>query len=186
MKLIFIIYILLFCSSTILPQSVSIGFKLESLGYFYKNTVQNTSELSILPIPLSGYVKASIVLYDKYEIELKGGAQLDEIFSGFEYALVFKYNLWESIFPLISYLKHFNAGDSRTGNGIYNNRIEFLGTGIEVRMTKVFGIDLIYYIPIGEKGLEYSIDINLINYGIITTSQMDSMIKLGFIFNINL
>lgn len=183
-----ILYLFLLSSSISLAQSVSLGFKLESLGYFYKNNVNNISELSIIPIPISGYVKASIVLYDKYEIELKGGVQLDEKFAGPEYAIVLKYKLWRNIFPLITYLKHFNAGDSRTGGGTYSNKIEFLGAGMEARLTKVFGVDLIYFIPIGGKELEYLIDINSVDLSLekITTTKMVSMIKLGFIFNINL
>ena len=182
-----IILLLLFLSSSqTLSQKVSLGVKLESFGYFIQNTVQNTSELSIIPVPLSGYVKASISLYDKYEVEIKGGVQLGEIFAGPEYALAVKYNLWENILPLITYLKHFNAGDSRTFGGIYNNEIEFIGIGMEAKLTKLFGLDLIFYIPIGEKGLEYSLDFYSTDIRKVTTSRMGTMLKLGFVFNIHL
>ncbi len=182
-KILLIIFIVL--SSTSFAQSVHVGIELESLGYSNRNIIKNISEEYITLIPLSGYLKGSITFYDKYEIELKYGAQLGEIFAGLEYALELKYNALWNLFPMISYMKHFNAGDSRTGSGIYNSRIEFLGLGIEAKITKLFGIDLLYYKAIGGKGLEYSIYSGP-SSNKVTTSEMESMIKLGFIFNIKL
>lgn len=176
-----IFLLVLFSSSVNLAQSVSIGAKLESIYYFYKNTINNSTDEWMLPIPISGYLKVSVLFNNKYEVELKGGAQLGEIFFGPEYALTIKYNLLGDIFPLLTYLNHHNSGDSRTGRGTYNIKIEFIGAGVEAKLTKIFGLDLIYYLPIGKKDLEYDL------YSVPkTTSKMESMIKLGFIFNINL
>jgi hypothetical protein len=108
-----------------------------------------------MPIPLySGYLKAGILIYDKYEIELKGGLQLIDPFVGGEYAFLFKYNIVEKIFPLVTYLNHFNGGDSRVTNGTYGNRMDFIGIGAEAKITKLFSLDLIFYAPIGHKDLE--------------------------------
>ncbi len=179
-------FLILFISSTALAQSVNLGFKLESLYYSYKITKTNYTEESIIPIPLSGYIKLSVLFNDKYEVELKGGVQLEESFVGPEYALIFKYQLFKNIFPLFTYLNHSNKGDSRTGNGTYSNNFQFIGIGIEARLSKIFGVDLTYYMPFGEKGLGYSLDFSSNNYRRITTSEIESVIKLGFIFNINL
>ncbi len=176
-----IFFITLFSSSINLAQSFNIGLKLESIYYSCKNTDSNSIAEWMLPIPISGYLKFSLLIDAKYEVELKGGAQLGEIFCGPEYSLSLKYQLFNNLFPLLTYLNHSNKGDSRTGSGTISDKIEFIGAGVEVKLTKVFGMDLIYYKPIKEKALEYSIHINP-----GTTSIMKSLIKLGFIFNINL
>ena len=181
-----LLFLILFISASTLAQSVNLGVKLESLYYSYKITKTNYMEESIIPIPLSGYIKLSVLFNEKYEVELKGGVQLEESFVGPEYALIFKYQLFKNIFPLLVYLNHSNKGDSRTGNGTYSNNLQFVGIGAEARLTKVFGLDLTYYIPIGEKGLGYSLDFSSNSYRTITTSKIESLIKLGFIFNINL
>jgi len=181
-----ILFLFLFTSSISLAQSVNVGVRLESLAYFYKNTIHNTNEVYFLPIPFSGYVKASIS-YDKYELELKGGVQLGEIFAGAEYALELKYNLVGDIFPLLVYLNHNNSGEGGNSGGPYKNTIEFVGVGAEAKLTKLFGVDLIYYIPVGVSDLEY---LNQVNSNYLserkTKSKITSMIKLGFIFNFNL
>jgi len=183
-KIIFLIFIIL--PSTCLAQSFHIGVALESIAYSYKNIQNNFNEEYFTLIPLSGYIKGSVIFNEKYEIELKYGLQLGEVFAGLEYALELKYNLLWNLFPEIIYLKHFNFGDSRTGSGTYSNRIQFIGFGIEAKLTKVFGADLTYYKAIGNKGLEYSIYPSTNKNIRVTTSKMESMIKLGFIFNIKI
>ena len=127
------------------------------------------------------------VSYDKYELELKGGGQLGEVFAGPEYALEIKYNLVGKTYPLLVYLNHNNAGDSRNSGGTFNNTIEFIGIGIEAKLIKLFAMDLIFYVPVGNRDLEYSIDYSS-SYSVkrVTSSKITSIIKLGFIINFNL
>ncbi len=102
---IIIFFLFLFSSSISLAQSVNVGFRVESIAYFYKNTINNTNHVWLSLAPFSGYLRLS-VSYDKYELELKGGGQLGEVFAGPEYALELKYNIdWKNIYPLIVYLK---------------------------------------------------------------------------------
>jgi hypothetical protein len=160
-------------------QSINIGLRFKSFAYSINHNQENTSGISFMPLPLSGYIKAGIIFYDKYEIELKTGYQLLSPFQGPEYALLFKYNIVQNIYPLFTYLNHFNAGDSRTGRGTYSNRMDFIGIGVEAKLVKLFNMDPTYYIPVGKRGLEYEVG-QFSEY--ITTSEMGPMIKLGFHF----
>lgn len=175
----------LITSSISLAQSVNVGVRVESLAYFFKNVINNTSHEYFLPLPLSGYLRAG-VSYDKYELEMKLGAQLGEVFAGPEYAIEIKYNLVGKIFPLLAYLNHNNAGDSRISGGSYNNTIEFIGAGVEAKLTKLFGVDLIFYVPVGNSDLEFANYVGGFTYKRVTSTKITTMIKLGFIFNINL
>jgi hypothetical protein len=121
-----IFFLFLFTSSVSLAQSLNVGVRLESLTYFYKNVIHNTSDVRAIPIPLSGYLKAGVT-YDKYELELKLGGQLGEVFAGPEYAIEIKYNLIGKIFPLLVYLSHNNSGGGGNSGGPYNHTIEFIG-----------------------------------------------------------
>jgi hypothetical protein len=181
-----VFFLFLFISSISFAQSVNVGVRAESLTYFFKNVINNTGHEYFLPIPLSGYLKAG-VSYDKYELELKGGGQLGEVFAGPEYALELKYNIIKNIYPLVVYLNHINSGNSHNSGGTYSNTIEFMGIGIEAKLIKLFAMDLIYYVPVGNSDLEYSIDYSSDNSvkGIAST-KMTSMIKLGFIISFNL
>lgn len=180
-----ILLALILITSRSFCQQINLGIKLESLGYVEKYIKRNSSDFQSIPLPLSGYLKGSILLKNKYEFELKGGIQIaGDPFAGPEYAILFKYNIGHNIYPLITYMKHFNFGDSRTGSGTYDSTINFWGFGIETKFTKLFSLDLIYYLPFGEKGLGYSLDFNSNDYKKITTSEIGPEIKLGFIFNI--
>jgi hypothetical protein len=175
-----LIFLFTLTSSTTLGQAVNIGLRTESLTYFAKRTLR-PSGVETMPPLLNGYLKASVLIYDKYEIELKGGLQLIDPFVGGEYAVLFKYNIVKNVFPLVAYLNHFNVGDLGMGHGTYGDRMDFIGIGAEGKFTKLFSLDLVFYFPIGKKNLEYevgSFDER------ITTSKMGPMIKLGFIFNI--
>ena len=183
MKKLFFSVIFLFAlgSSTTYGQTVSIGLRFESFAYFV-NYSQKSSGVQFMPIPLlSDYLKIGILIYDKYEIALKGGLQLGDLFVGGEYAILFKYNIVKNVFPLVTYLNHFNVGDLGMGHGTYGDRMDFIGIGAEGKLTKLFTLDLTFYIPIGKKNLEFevgSFDEK------ITTAKIGPMIKLGFIFNI--
>ncbi len=174
-------FLFIFIYSVTYAQSVNIGLRFESFAYSIHNIREQSSDLEFMPIPLSGYLKAGILFYDKYEIELKAGVQLIDPFTGTEYAILFKYGILKKIFPIVTYLNHFNVGDSRTGNGTYSFRMDFIGVGVEAKLIKIFSLDLTYYIPINEKRLEYEVG-NLDEH--VTTSEMGPMIKIGFIFNI--
>ena len=54
---------------------------------------------------------------------------------------------------------------------------------MEVKFTSVFVMDLNYYVPIGKRDLEYSLEYWAANSK-VTTNEIGSMIKLGFIFNV--
>jgi hypothetical protein len=118
---------------------------------------------------------------------LKGGGQLGEVFACPEYALELKYNLFGDIFPLLVYLNHNNSGGGGTSGGPYNNTLEFIGAGVEAKLTKFFGVDLIFYVPIAVSDLEYTRQVDT-SYSLErkTTTKITSMIKLGFILNFNL
>ncbi len=62
-----------------------------------------------------------------------------------------------------------------------------MGIGIEAKLIKLFAMDLIFYVPVGNRDLEYSIDYSS-NYSVkrVTSSKITSIIKLGFIINFNL
>lgn len=137
-------------------QSLSLGLKLESLGYVNKNLSNNNSEFSTIVIPFSGYLRGCVNLLDEYELEARAGGQLGETFSGFEYAFTFRYNLLFNIYPQVTYLKHNNAGSSSNTGGVHSNDFSFVGIGAEVKFTSMFGMDLNYYLPVGNQELEYS------------------------------
>ena len=184
----FVFFMMIFYSSPVTDaQSVNAGIKLEALNYFYKNPVNGYSNESLMILPLSAYFKTAVNFSGTYEVELKAGIQLDENFSGYEGALVMKYNVGKGFYPLITYMAHFNGGDSRNLNGTYDTKFNFLGAGIEAKATKVFGIDLIYYFPIGDNKLTYSRKFTAegSRYSLSTTN-ITSLIKLGFIFNITI
>ncbi len=183
-KILVVTILLIITASTSFCQQINLGIKLESLGYVEKYINRNSSDFQSIPLPLSGYLKGSILLKNKYEFELKGGAQLDENFAGPEYALSIKYSPIEKMFLIFTYLEHFNAGSSGNTGGIYSNNFSFGGIGIEAKLSRLFSLDLNYYLPFGEKGLGYSLDFNSNDYKKITTSKIGSVIKLGFIFNI--
>lgn len=176
-----VIFLLTLTSSTTYGQSVNIGLRFEGFAYFV-NYTQKPSGVQFMPLPLlSAYLKAGVLIYDKYEIELKGGLQLIDPFVGGEYAILFKYNIVKNVFPLITYLNHFNGGNLGMGHGTYDDRMDFIGFGVEGKLTKLFSMDITFYTPIGKKNLEYevgSFDER------ITTAKMGPMIKLSFIFNI--
>ncbi len=175
----------LFTLSTSFAQSVNVGVRIESLAYLYKDVIRNTSREYLLPLPLSAYIKAGIS-YDKYELEMKLGGQLGEVFVGPEYAIEIKYNLIGKIFPLLVYLNHNNVGDGGNSGGPYHNTIEFLGGGVEAKLTKFFGVDLIFYFPVGKNDLEYANYVGGFTYKRVTSTKITSMVKLGFIFNFSL
>ncbi len=183
-----ILLIVLLCASSSFAQTVNIGLKLESLNYFYKNTRTGYHQESLTLLPLSAYLKASVIFNDRYEVEIKGGIQLDELFAGPECALSVKYDIGKGVCPLLTYMIHFNGGDARNLNGTYATTFNFIGAGIELKITKVFGMNLIYYVPVGDNRLTYS------GYFVSTdsghyensTSNIVSIFKLGFIFNITL
>jgi hypothetical protein len=177
------ISLVLLISTLSFAQSLSVGIKVESLGYFNKNLSNNTSGFSTIVVPLSGYIRSCVNLADKYELEAKAGVQLGETFSGFEYAFTFRYNLLYNIYPQLTYLNHNNSGSSGNTGGVYDSNFEFIGAGVEIKFTSVFGMDLNYYVPIGNRDLEYSLEYWATNRK-VTTNEVGSMIKLGFIFNI--
>lgn len=180
-----ILFLFLFISAISLAQSVNVGIRVESLAYFYKNVLRNTNDEYFLPLPISGYIKAG-VSYDKYELEMKLGGQLGEVFAGPEYAIEIKYNLIGKIFPLLVYLNHNNAGGGGNSGGPYNNSIQFIGVGAEGKLIKFFSVDLIFYLPVGKNDLEYSNQFVAGSYERITSTKITSMIKLGFILSFNL
>ena len=60
-------------ASSIYGQSLNIGLRFEGFAYFVDYT-QKPSGVQFMPIPLySGYLKAGILIYDNYEIELLRG-----------------------------------------------------------------------------------------------------------------
>lgn len=180
-----IFFTVIFISGFSLAQSPSLGLKVESLAYLNKNLSNNSSDFSTIAVPLSGYVRGCVNFLDKYELEAKAGAQLGETFSGFEYAFTFRYNLLYNIYPQLTYLNHNNSGNSGNTGGVYNSNFEFIGAGVEVKFTSVFGMDLNYYVPIGNRDLEYYLEYWATNKK-VTTNEIGSMIKLGFIFNVGL
>lgn len=98
-----------------------------------------------------------------------------------EYGAELKYKITERISPLAAYLRHINGGSDHNSGGTYTEPINFIGAGAEAKLTKVFGLDLIFYLPIGNNNLEYSIGDNGVR---ILSSQMKIIIRLGFIFHI--
>ena len=180
-----ILFLFLIISSLSFAQSVNVGIRVESLTYFYRNVVNNTTHEYFLPLPLSGYIKAGFS-YNKYELEMKLGGQLGEVFAGPEYAVEIKYNLVGKIFPLLVYLNHNNAGGGGNSGGPYNNTLEFLGAGAEAKLTKLFSLDLIFYAPVGNSDLEYSNYVGGFTYNRVTSTKITTMIKLGFIFSFGL
>ncbi len=185
MSVLKILFIVIIFSVISFPQSLSLGLKVESLGYVNKNLTNNSSEFSTIVIPSSGYIRGYINLLDEYELEARAGGQLGETFSGFEYAFTFRYNLLFNIYPQVTYLKHNNAGSSGNTGGVYSTDFSFVGIGAEVKFTSVFGMDLNYYIPVGDRELEYSLEY-IPTTRKVTTNEIGPMIKLGFIFNVGL
>ncbi|QQS36429.1 MAG: hypothetical protein IPM56_00290 [Ignavibacteriales bacterium] len=185
MSVVKILSLAILFSTVSFAQSVSLGLKVESLGYLNKNISSNNTEFSTIGLPLSGYIRGCVNLLDDYEIEARAGVQLGETFSGFEYAFTFRYKLLFNIYPQITYLKHNNAGSSGNTGGVHSTDFSFAGIGAEVKFTSVFGMDLNYYIPVGDRELEYSLEYIPATRK-VTTNEIGPMIKLGFIFNIGL
>lgn len=179
----FLITVIIISAGTAFGQSINIGFRLESFGYSVDYKLVQKQELTIVPIPLSAYIKSGILFYDKYEAELKWGLQLGDPFAGVEYAVLLKYNLIGNIFPFIAYMSHKNFGDSRTGSGRSDTRINFLGAGIEAKLSKLFGVDLSFLFPVCDKRLGYTLDLSGDTYNKVTTQEMGPLAKLGFIFS---
>jgi hypothetical protein len=183
----FIIFITLL-SSIVYGQSVDIGLRFESFAYSINNVQEDNSQLKFMPIPFSGYLKGAINFSEKYELELKTGIMILDPFNGPEYQLYFKYGITKTLYPLITYMIHSNSGNSHMSGGAYNHRMDFIGFGVEAKIRKLFSLDLVCYVPVGEKNLEYEIDYSTNSgaaiYSFITTSKMGPMLKLGFIFNI--
>lgn len=185
-KIILASAIIFFTAPSIRSQSLNIGLKFESLNYFYKNTVNGYSNESLMLLPFSGYLKSALSL-GNYEVEIKAGMQLDELFAGSEGAISLKYNIGRGIYPLVIYMIHFNGGDARNLNGTYGTTFKFVGAGIEGKMTKVFGLDLIYYLPVGDRKLTYSLEYDRIEKTYKPSfTNITGMLKLGFIFNITI
>lgn len=178
-----LISVIIISTGTVFGQSINIGFRLESYGYSAYNKPAQKHELTIVAFPLSAYTKAGILLYDKYEVELKGGFLLGDPFAGVEYSLLLKYNLVSKIFPFITYMSHKNFGDSRTGSGTSDTRINFWGAGIEAKLSKLFGVDLSFLFPVGDKKLGWTLDFSDGTYNTVTTEEMGPLVKLGFIFS---
>ncbi len=88
---------------------------------------------------------------------------------------------------MLVYLNHNNAGGGGNSGGSYNHTIEFIGAGVEAKLIKLFAIDLIYYVPVRNSDLEYSIDYSS-DYSVkrIASTKITSMAKLGFIFSFSL
>ncbi len=175
---IIIIFLLVF-SHTIHSQTFSLGLRTEIIDYFVINNQTNSTGNTAL-FPASIYMKFGAG-YQQFSLDVKGGLQLGYPFFGSEYGATFKYSLTDRISPLIVWLKHFNGSDSHNSGGIYTEPIYFLGFGAEAEFTRVFSMDLTFYIPVGNSKLEYSKGYNGVHN---LSTRVGTMIKLGFIFNI--
>jgi len=182
--ILFLIFITSLSQSVSYTQTFNLGLRLESFGYSINSLQEKYTKVQIMPLPIfSGYVKAGIIFENKYELELKTGVQIIDPFVGPEYQILFKYGVSKTIFPLITYMLHTNVGNSHTSGGTYDTKFNFIGFGIEAKLKEFFSLDLVCYLPVGKKDLEYQITYNNFN-NISTANQMGPMIKLGFIFNI--
>lgn len=183
-RAIYSLLILLIMNSIVSAQTINIGFRLESIGYSYESLLFKKTRIAGNPCPSSFYFKVAIVLPENYQLELKTGLQLERsVFGGPEYAALVKYEILRGLSPLMTYLLHYNSGDSRNAGGTYEHYMSFLGGGIEVKITKVFAMDLIYYKPLGERRLNFFSEL----YGQRrTVSEINSMLKLGLVFSFDM
>ncbi len=175
-----IIFFLLLFSNTIHSQSFTWGLRTELIDYFIINTQTNTTGNYMLIPPFSLYMKLGAE-YKRFGLDVKGGVQLGDPFVGGEYGAELKYSITEHISPLIAWYKHMNGSIDHNSGGTYIEPIHFLGIGAEAEVSRLFSLDLIFYLPVGNNKLEFTKD----NYPQRTLlTYMGLMIKLGFIFNI--
>ena len=149
------------------------------LDYFFINSETNTTGNSA-PFPASLYMKLGAG-YQRFTLDVKGGVQLGDPFFGGEYGAALKYSITDHISPLIAWLKHMNGSTSHNSGGTYTEPIYFLGVGAEAEFTRLFAMDLIFYLPLGNDKLEYYLGYD---YQHFSYTRLGLMIKLGFIFNI--
>ncbi|HSD63043.1 MAG TPA: hypothetical protein VLB50_04565 [Ignavibacteriaceae bacterium] len=174
--------ILLFCLQESYSQTVNIGLTTDII-LTCKNSPENNIKGSYISIPpFNAYLKAGIQ-YDIFGIDFKGGLLLGNPFFGGEYGANLKIKTTEKISYLIAWLRHLNGrGDGNSG-GNYVEPINFIGLGAETKLTRLFGVNLILYFPVGNNKLEFLRDFSDPD-NLIVSSRVGPMIRLGFIFDI--
>ncbi len=173
-----IVFFLLVFSQAIQSQTFTWGLRTEMLDYFVTNSETNRTS-NALPFPASLYTKLGAG-YQRFTLDVKVGVQFGDTFMGGEYGASLKYSITDHISPLVAWLKHMNGSSAHNSGGTYTEPIHFLGVGAEAEVTRLFAMDLIFYLPVGNDKLEYfTYDFQNYYY-----TRVGLMIKLGFIFNI--
>ena len=149
------------------------------LDYFVINYQNNTTGNSAIAFPSSLYMKLG-ARYERFTLDVKGGFQLGDPFGGGEYGAALKYSITDHISPLVAWLKHMNQSSAHNSGGTFTEPIHFLGLGAEAEVSRLFSLDLIFYLPVGNDKLEYF----TYDFQDYYHTRVGLMIKLGFIFNI--
>ncbi len=161
------------------PQQFNVGFKVDIIKDVNIEPIQSYAKgTSLFPFP-AFFLKVGVLFFDNLELQLEGGSQIGDRFAGVEAAALIKYRASYNIFPFITYLNHQNQGHEGVGTGTLSNTYNFFGLGAELKVSKLFSADLAYYVPVGRKVFDYSLEPDKTVYN----SQVGSLVRLGFIFS---
>jgi hypothetical protein len=175
------VFVFLLCFNTY-SQHFDVGFKFDLIKIiWYEQLPPYAGVHSITAFPAI-FLKLGFLPGNNFELELDGGYQFGDKFSGFEGAILVKYEIWDNISPFAAYLVHVNADRvAMSGINLYN--LKFFGAGAEWRLTEIFSVDIGYYYPVGEKGFDISSDELHKSDDIVFTKKISSFLKFGINFS---
>jgi hypothetical protein len=179
-QLILFSFLILLSSTNIYSQQFNMGLKVDLKYQRIESAQPYIKGTSLLALP-AFLLKTGVLFFDNLELEFDGGYQPGDRFAGIETAALIKYRVWDNIFPFVTYINHQNDGHSGTGDGTSNNTFNYFGAGFEYKVSKLFSGDLAYYYPLGKRGYDYEFSSDPDKF--INTTQVGSLVKLGFIFS---
>ena len=172
-------FLILLSVTNIYSQQFNVGFKIDMIKYVRIEPIKSYAKgNSLFPFP-AFFLKAGVLFFNDLELQLEGGSQIGDRFAGIEAAAFIKLRAKDNVFAFISYLNHQNEGHEGTGDGTLTNTYNFIGLGAEIKASELFSADLSYYIPVGRKVFDYTLEPDDTVY----TTQVGSLVRLGFIFS---
>lgn len=172
MKIITLVLFLIFNTTYIQAQKISVGFRIEpSLVALEKENVFT---------PYAFYASATYHPIKLLSLELRPGFLFaGENYSGFEVGAFSKLNIIPNNFFLIAGINnHSNLSSGHNGYGTLSTEIFFWAVGIGYQKDEHLSIDLTYHSPTdGVYG--YYVQIEPPDIGSIKDTKLKSVLKLG-------
>lgn len=182
LKVKFLIVILFLLFGTAAAQSVTMGFRLETLGMHrtHSNIFNSDTKTELFYIPFPSAIQVDIAVFPVSNLSMEarlGGVFAWEGFSGFEYGLYSKYFLMGRYYISGGIIMHHNDGHEGIFSGMGTTySMPAFGGGIQ--LTKVTNVDLLFYYA-GNKSLGSNFSKGIPS---TTFTHFDWLIKLSLDF----